>query len=92
MLVGDPVFPASDTQFDVIRRLRARDLPDLPDKYGELMQTLLVDCWKQEAKDRPSFAEIFDRFGAAHYQILPDADSIRIRAFAEEILTSEQKG
>jgi mitogen-activated protein kinase kinase len=91
ILVGVPVFPPSGSQFDVIRRLHHRDLPVLPANHGELMQTLLVDCWKQDPTDRPSFAEIFDRFDAADFQILPGADHMRIRGFAEGILAWEQK-
>jgi serine/threonine protein kinase len=91
ILVGKQVFPPSDSRFDVIRRLRRRDLPALPAKHGELMRTLVADCLQQDPTRRPSFADIFARFDTADYQILPDADHIRIRAFTEGILTWEQK-
>jgi hypothetical protein len=94
ILVGVPVFPPSESQFNVIRRMRDRDLPvraDRPTNYGALMQALLVDCWKQDPADRPSFGDIFATFEAADYQILPDADHVRIREFVERILAWERK-
>jgi TPR repeat protein len=91
ILVGDRVFPLLGSQFDVIRRLFHRDLPVLPANHGQLMQTLLVDCWEQDPADRPSFDEIFERFDTAEYKILPDADHIRIRSFVDGILAWERK-
>jgi hypothetical protein len=48
ILVGVPVFPPSESPFAIMRRLRGRELSDLSAGHGELMQTLLVACWKQD--------------------------------------------
>jgi hypothetical protein len=90
MLVGVPVFHHSESPFEVIRRLRARDLPALPSKHGELMKSLLVQYWKEDPTDRPSFGEIFDMFKAADFQMLPEADHSRIRDFANRIVAWEE--
>jgi serine/threonine-protein kinase ULK4 len=90
MLVGVPVFHPSESPFAVIRRLRDRDLPVLPSGHGELMKSLLVQCWKEDPTDRPSFGEIFDMFKAADFQILPEADHSRIRDFAKRIVAWEE--
>jgi proto-oncogene tyrosine-protein kinase Ret len=91
ILVGTPVFPPSESQFGVIRRLRDRDLPNLPAHHGELMQKLLVRCWQSHPTDRPSFGEIFDMFAAADFEIIPGADRMRIRDFANRIFVRERR-
>jgi serine/threonine protein kinase len=91
ILTGAPVFPPSESPFSVIRRLRARDLPVLPAERGELVQTLIAQCFNQNPAERPSFGKIFDMFTAAHFEILPGADRVRIQGFADKILAWERK-
>jgi hypothetical protein len=55
------------------------------------MQTLLVQCWKHDPKDRPSFEVIFNMLKAADFRIIPDADHTRIRDFAHGIVVWEEK-
>jgi serine/threonine protein kinase len=91
MLVRAPVFAPSESPFSVIARLRARDLPLLPAEHGELMQRLIGQCLKQDPVERPSFGEIFDMFTANDFGILPRADRVRIRDFADRIVNWERR-
>jgi serine/threonine protein kinase len=91
ILTGIPVFRPSESPFAVIQRLRSRDLTTLPDKAGKLMQTLMVQCCKEDPADRPSFEEIFNMFTVDDFGILPGSDRIQIRGFADEILAWESR-
>jgi serine/threonine protein kinase len=89
MLVGSPVFSASEPPFFVIRRLRARDLPSVPQSCGFVMQDLIRRCWRQNPVDRPTFHQIFSEFQFHHYNILPNAAPDEIRDFCEAIVDWE---
>jgi hypothetical protein len=91
ILLGDPVFSPSESRFAVIRRIRDRDLPTLPDNHGPLMKALIANCWRQNPADRPSFGKIFEMFKAANFKIVPGAIQRRIRDFANGILAWESK-
>jgi hypothetical protein len=55
------------------------------------MQRLFVQCLEQDPAHRPSFGEIFDMFAANGFHILPRADRVRIRDFADRVLAWERK-
>jgi hypothetical protein len=90
MLARVPVFERGEPYFVVIRRLRARDLPNLPAEHGCLMQRLIAWCWKQDPANRPSFRDIFDLFESHDFAILPGADRNRIRDFVDRMLAWER--
>jgi serine/threonine protein kinase len=89
LVVGSPVFPPSDSQFDVIRRLRARALPAVPPRYGPLMQDLIGRCCETDPDSRPSFQDILDLFRREEFQILLNAVPSDIRDFCDAILEWE---
>jgi hypothetical protein len=91
ILVGLPVFPVSDSPFDVIRRLRARDLPAIPDRSGPLMQELIPHCWSEKRDARPSFGDILSLFQRHNFAILPNANASEIRDYCQGILEWERR-
>jgi serine/threonine protein kinase len=91
ILTKKPVFHPSELPLPIIRRLRTRDLPDLPLEHGPLMQDLIRKCWESDPEKRPSFHEIFTGFKAANFGILPSADRIRIGEFCTAVLEWERK-
>jgi hypothetical protein len=72
-----------------IRRLRARDLPHIPATCGEVMQTLIPQCWSANAADRPSFEEVFALFAEHRFDIVSDADPGAMPRFCREVLAWE---
>jgi serine/threonine protein kinase len=91
LLVGSPVFSASETPFDVIRRLQRRERPEVPASCGSIMQDLIVRCWKQNPEERPTFHQILWEFQCHGFNILPNADGNEIGDFCHAILDWERK-
>jgi serine/threonine protein kinase len=90
ILTKRPVFDPVELSFPIIRRLRARDFPEIPLEYGALMQNLITKCWENDPEDRPSFQEIFTWFQDAKFAILPSADAIEIGEFCTAVLEWEK--
>jgi serine/threonine protein kinase len=91
LLVHYPVFPQSNTPFDVIRCLRNRDLPAVPTHCGSVMQNLIPRCWLPDPGKRPSFDEILSDFRSCQFNILPNADSTEIDDFYQAIVEWERR-
>jgi serine/threonine protein kinase len=86
ILADSPVFSAAESPFAVIRRLRARDLPELPARCGSFMQELVRRCWLKDPEDRPSFGNILGDFRRHDFNIVPNAAATDIRDFCEAIV------
>jgi mitogen-activated protein kinase kinase kinase 9 len=86
-----PVFDPSHGAWSAIKRLRARDFPKIPHKCGALMTQLILQCWRQNTDDRPSFEDIFRSFQEADFKIVPGADSEQIRRFCKAVLDWEDQ-
>jgi serine/threonine protein kinase len=91
ILTGGPVFHPSEPPFQIIRRLRAQDLPHLPSERGAFMQTLIQECWQQDHENRPSFQDILARFQTVDFAILPAADANEIGDFCRVVLDWERQ-
>jgi serine/threonine protein kinase len=91
ILVKTPVFDPSERPLAVIRRLHARDFPDIPAETGYLMAELIRSCWAKDPEERPSFQEIFTRFESGRFEILPGADPIELCNFCIAINRWEQR-
>jgi TPR repeat protein len=90
LLVGSPVFSRSESQFNVIRRLRRRDFPVVPGVCGPIMQNLIPRCWLQDPADRPSFRQIFLEFRGCDFNILPNAAAHELQSFCDAVLDWER--
>jgi serine/threonine protein kinase len=88
-LVGVPVFPPSEYRLHIVQHLRDGDLPGLPTKHGELMQTVIGQFWKRDPMMRPTFDETLDMFAVDNYEILPGCNRAKVRNFAEKVLKWE---
>jgi serine/threonine protein kinase len=91
VLVGCPVFRSSDPPFNVIRRLRAGDLPPVPPRCGSFMQDLIVRCWETNPESRPSFHDILCLIRSHRFNILPSATASEIECFCEAIMEWERR-
>jgi serine/threonine protein kinase len=90
ILVEQPVFDSSQRPFDVLRRLRAMDLPGIPPRCGTCMSHLIRQCWRKSQTDRPSFDAIFRLFQKRQFEIIPGADAQEIRRFCDAVVSWEQ--
>jgi serine/threonine protein kinase len=91
ILTGRPVFHAPELAFPVIRRLRAGDLPELPEEHGPLMQKVVRKCWEMDPANRPSFQDILMWFEEQNFEILPTAHAIQIREFCTAVRAWENQ-
>jgi serine/threonine protein kinase len=89
ILTKMPVFPRSETPFEVIRRLRARDFPEIPPTCGRLMKALISQCWQTNPEDRPSFEQIFAWFQQHDFAVVPGANCAAISDFCRQVLAWE---
>jgi serine/threonine protein kinase len=89
ILTRRPVFPLSEPPFEVIRRLRNRELPEIPASCGRAMQALIPRCWRTNPGDRPSFEQVFGFIRDRNFAVVPDADSSAISRFCGEVLAWE---
>jgi hypothetical protein len=74
---------------DVLNRIRALDLPILPDNFGCLMQGLIRRCWSPDPRSRPSFDAIFREFQDCGFTILPGVNPDEIRQAVDGVLAEE---
>jgi serine/threonine protein kinase len=58
--------------------------PEIPDYHWGV----IVRCWKQNAKERPTFQELLDEFHGSHEYILPDADRSAVLEYEGRVGTS----
>jgi serine/threonine protein kinase len=90
ILGGFPVFPPTLPLMEVWRRLRAHNLPVIPEEFGPVMQGLIPRCWMNDPKDRPSFQDILNEFGSAGFVILPYADGSVIKDAVMKVIEWER--
>jgi serine/threonine protein kinase len=89
ILTGNPVFSIAMSPFDVIRNIRSRQYPAVPDSCGPFMQKLINKCWSGDPHARPSFEQIFKDFEATNFCGFPGADYRSVQNYASEILEWE---
>jgi hypothetical protein len=89
IITRKPVFSASESTMSVLTRIRDRDFPTLPAKFGALMQGLIDRCWSADPRYRPSFEFMFREFEQCGFAILEGADPAAIRTSVNGILALE---
>jgi serine/threonine-protein kinase len=62
ILIGPAVFPYSRNDIEVMGRILAGDMPEIPAKCGQFMQNLISRGWSLNPEGHPSFDEILDEF------------------------------
>jgi serine/threonine protein kinase len=86
ILTEKAALPVSMSPFDVIRTLRRREMPAVPDLCGAFMQKLITECWSPEPEGRPSFREIVQRVQDANFDIVPAAVHSELGSYVTDIL------
>jgi hypothetical protein len=89
IITGEKVFGESEPSRNIVRRLRARQFPPVPDSFGTLMQSLIRRCWAADPRTRPSFDEMVKEFQAAGFQVLPGVDGEYLRRSVTDLLEWE---
>jgi tRNA A-37 threonylcarbamoyl transferase component Bud32 len=89
IVAGFAVFERSLAPFEVIRQLRSRHRPIIPEECGEYMDGLIRRCWSDDAAARPSFDDILREFQAREFAILPGLNCDEICGAVERVLTWE---
>jgi serine/threonine protein kinase len=84
-----PVFGENESMMRFVERLRERDLPSVPTRFGSFMQSLIVRCWSKDPGQRPSFAEMLKEFEAVDFDILPGVDASAVRESVHRVLEWE---
>jgi serine/threonine protein kinase len=90
ILTGERVFRESEPM-TIVRRLRARQFPTVPEKFGRLMQDLIVRGWAADQRARPSFDQILKEFQGVGFQILPGVDAESLRKSVNDVLKWEHE-
>jgi serine/threonine protein kinase len=89
ILTGQAVFRSTLEPMRVLKRMRRKDLPTLPSKYGDYIQSLISRCWCYDPADRPSFGDICDEFQTRHFALFAGADFTMIEAEALGVMAWE---
>jgi serine/threonine protein kinase len=89
MMSGQAVFPSSLPPFDVIRTIRRKERPSIPEECGDYMEGLIRRCWSDDPSSRPSFDEILQEFRDLRFAILPHADCRQLRDAVDGVLRWE---
>jgi serine/threonine protein kinase len=89
LVSGLSVFPSRLASFEVIRRMRDRFRPIIPEECGRYMGGLIDRCWSDDPSCRPSFDEILREFQARNFTILPKVDCDEICAVVDRVLQWE---
>jgi hypothetical protein len=72
------------------RHTRPSKLPALPDSFGPRLQQLIRKCWSRAPDERPSFEDIFNLFKDENWEILPEADAMRVAASVSQVTRLEK--
>jgi serine/threonine protein kinase len=89
ILVGSPVFPDSMCPFPIMRQVLKGDMPPIPSKCGEFMQSLIPRCWSMNPESRPSLDDIFHELQSNSFDNFPGADPEVIREYVLGIIAWE---
>jgi serine/threonine protein kinase len=87
ILTETAAFPLSMSPFDVIRTLRSRKMPTIPESCGTFMQTLIGECWSHVPELRPSFHRIIELVQHANFDIVPRASHVAVRRYVTDVLS-----
>jgi serine/threonine protein kinase len=88
---GDAAFGRGVFPMRFVQRLRQRDFPTVPKEFGSLMQSLILRCWSEDPRQRPSFAEMMKEFEGANFEILPGVDSVQVKESVNRVLDWERE-
>jgi serine/threonine protein kinase len=84
------VFGSELSLAEIVRRHLRDYPPDIPAKFGPVMQRLIIRCWSNSPESRRSFHAIFDEFDAIGFHILPDANASAIKAAVSKVIEWER--
>jgi aurora kinase len=89
LLVGSPVFRKDETPFEIIRRKRKNDLPEIRSGVIPSMKDLVRACWDLNPDRRPSFDQMLNMFETVNFDIVPGAKGETVREYVRGIVDWE---
>jgi serine/threonine-protein kinase len=90
LVVGSRVFPASETPFSIIRKLRSHYIPTLPEFVFPWVRELIICCLSNEPGVRPGCDDLLTTMKKHQYEILDGVDTRTVCAYVEGVEQWEQ--
>jgi serine/threonine protein kinase len=91
IITGERVFGEYEPLMTIVKRLRRRQFPAVPEEFGSLMQSLIVRCWAADQRERPSCDAILNEFQEADFRILEAVDAEYLRKSVDDVLQWESE-
>jgi serine/threonine protein kinase len=89
---GEPPFRGLN-QWQMYRAMKGGLLPQFPADAPPLLVQLAHDCWLENPKERPTFADVADRLGDPELlRSIPGLSVDEFRAYRQRIMTAENGG
>jgi serine/threonine protein kinase len=86
LVMGEPAFPLDWEPLVVMKRLSIDAFrPQIPASLAQPIRTLIVDCWAQEPRDRPSFDAILNCLKAIDFELSPDITPRKLAEFVNRV-------
>jgi serine/threonine protein kinase len=89
IFVGSPTFNATVSSFEIVRRLKNHEMPDIPDTIPSSIKTLISQCWESHPALRPSFDDIMKTFEGNDFDIVSGADRTQVREYVLSLCAQE---
>jgi hypothetical protein len=86
LVVGQPAIPKHLQGRHIERLLAVENFPpEIPEWVESGVQELIMDCWENDANDRPTFEAIFDRLEEMDFKVVAGVNSAKLRRFVDDI-------
>jgi serine/threonine protein kinase len=91
LLSGEPGYSRSLSPHELMNRVTSHKLrPLIPSFICNDMKELILNCWSNHPKDRPSFVEILFRLDRMDFQITGSVKSEKVRRFVNAVKSREK--
>jgi serine/threonine protein kinase len=89
MIVGNALFSGSGEKGALFIDLQKGWRPPIPSEVYEVSKRLIEECWVEDPKNRPSFADIWSYLEDYDFQLFPNVDPLEVKLFVQ--LIEQQK-
>jgi serine/threonine protein kinase len=91
IFVGSPVFDSNLPLFEVIRKLKNYEIPNIPTTVSPSIRSLIMQCWYSDPVLRPSFDGIMEFFEETDFEIVSGTERAIVRQYVRSICDQESK-
>jgi serine/threonine protein kinase len=89
ILTEQNVFPDNPPSEHVMYCLLNNNLPEIPDAIGDAMKSLIMNCWRRNPSERPTFSDIFGQLEQLNFMIRPGVDVDLVRKSVQAVIDWE---